>query len=215
MSGAAELLKNLAEAVESKKPDAIAAAKKAILGIELTDPESVMAGYRVGLYVFYQEKNLDDALAIFKVLAGCRVPCEDQANAQITYAICLWAKDKKQQAIFELRKAISGQTAPSASAAAALDYLALFLRDSGAQGQAIALVNEERIKQLEALSKTTVAGDDQAQYVLRLAAAREERRKPGDLERALALYQEISKSKISKTNLTAAQDAIKRLKNKP
>ncbi len=216
MTAPFELLKQFTAAVTAKNTDEIGKLRLQIQALKNTTPEAVSTKYRLALYLLHQEKKLPDAMTILSELSSKGVVCDDLHEARISLALCLWNSDKKNQAIFELRKVLSNQNVASIHTTLALDYLTMFLKETKAPDEAIKKAYTERIKQLAELSATSLDADLEAQLKLRLAAALEERQGPGDNQQAVDIYREVSKltGKITKENLLIAKEALKRLGKK-
>ncbi len=216
MSTATELLSQFGKAVETKNTGEFARIRESILALELDSPENVMAHYRLALYVLHQEKNLNEVMSLLQKICTANIPCAETTQARISYAICLRAKGKLQQAIFELRKVFNETQKNTLVQTMALDYLATFSREANAPADTVAKINDERIAQLTHLATHSTNKDDKAQATIRLAAALEERNQKGDTERARTLFTDVAKhsSDIEKPSRAAAKDAVKRYAQK-
>lgn len=217
MAQPTELLAQFAAAVQNQNDVEANQTKSLILALELTSALAATARYRVGLHVLHHDKKLDEAMAIIKDVAECKIDCPSWYDAQISYALCLWAKDKKQQSIFELRKVLSESGPAGIHKGIALDYLAIFLRENSASAQDIAKVDQERIDVLSQLSHAEKSVADASQIQLRLAAAFEERGQAGDQDKARAILKELQTlaSRLPKSTATAAKEALKRIDPNP
>lgn len=208
-----ELLGEFQKAAEKKDAKKIVIWRDKIREQELTSADDIAALYRVGLHALHEERNVELALDIFKKLAAASVSCEERHQAQISYAVVLWIKNKHQQAIFELRKVLSQAKPKSIHVAIALDYLAIFLRDSKAAQKDIAKTDEQRIEAYEQLAKEAIDVDEKTELTFKLAVVLEERNQKGDIARAHALIRDIAalSSKMSKINEDVTKKVLKKL----
>ncbi len=207
------LLNLFMEGMQKKDEKAAAQYRQEIVQLELDSEAAVIAKYRLGFHTLYQEKKLDEAIAIFKEVAACGIHCDDFFQSQITYAICLWSKGKHELAIFELRKMLSQVKPQTIHEVLGLDYLSIFLRDTNAPQQEITKLNGQRINSLNALLQNEKDVEAQAPLQLELAAALEERGQPGDLEQARQTLQKVinKSSSTNKSIASAAQTALQQL----
>ncbi len=207
------LLNLFTESMQKKDDIAAGQYRQEILQLPLISEAAVIAQYRLGFFTLYQEKNIDEAMAIFKEVAACGIHCDDFFQCQITYAICLWNKGKQAHAIFELRKMLSRVTPKTIHEVLGLDYLSLFMRDTKAPQEEILKLTEQRIDSLNALLQNQSDLDTQSSLKLELAAAIEERAKPNDLEQARQILKSIVdlNTQISKPLVSAAKAALKQL----
>lgn len=120
--------------------------------------------YRLGLSALLRKKDLDAATDLFKRAADKKDP-QWSPMARTSYALTLHAKQKYQQAVFELRKVIGqpGGT-PTAHAATAQVLLCTVLRDAKAKPSEIEKADKERITALDALVKAHGAKDAEGAY---------------------------------------------------
>src|SRR5690606_32617723 len=114
-------------------------------------------------------------------------------EARVSYALCLLNKNKRQQAIFELRKLLPQGVRPSFHTVQALDFLAMLLRDSGAPEADILKVDQQRVAHLEQLAAEAIEPMEKAHFWLRLAAAHIDGGTRQDLELARARLGDVLK----------------------
>src|SRR5688572_21774064 len=132
MADADELLRAIKDAEDKGDPELLDARRAAYLEEAPTGPVAAEMRYRLGLSTLFRKQDVAAAMELFKAAAaekGAPVAPE----ARVSYALCLVAKQKRQQAIFELRKLLPQGCEPSIHTAQALDFLSLLLRESGAQ----------------------------------------------------------------------------------
>ncbi|MDA0712902.1 MAG: hypothetical protein O2897_02830 [bacterium] len=174
MDAALQLLNKFNDSVGQLNTKAALGYQNEILQLQLNSASSITAQYRLGFYLLYKDKKLDEAMNIFKQIAACKIKCEDLYQAIISYAICLWSKNKHVQALFELRKVLSLAPENSMAQVLALDYMSLFLKDSKADTKQITEIDNKRIKALGILIQNEKDLDVQATLKLELAVALEE-----------------------------------------
>jgi hypothetical protein len=165
-----ELLAQIRAAEQAGDPDAVDAAREAFLEIAPQSADVTEVRYRLGLSLLFRKQDVDGALACFKEAAKDKTsPLGPEAR--VSYALCLLNKNKRQQAIFELRKLLPQGAAPSFHTVQALDFLAMLLRDSGAPEADIIKIDQQRTEHLEHLAANTDDPMEKAHFWLRLAAA--------------------------------------------
>src|SRR5690606_5717857 len=125
-------------------PDAVAPAREAYPEIAPACADATEVRYKLGLSLLFRKQDVDGALAMFKEAA------QDKESplgpeARVSYALCLLNKNKRQQAIFELRKLLPQGVKPSFHTVQALDFLAMLLRDSGAAAADIVKIDQQRV----------------------------------------------------------------------
>lgn len=216
MDAALQLLNKFNESVEQLNEKAALGYQKEILQLELNTASAVTAQYRLGFYLLYKDKKLDEAMSIFKQIANCKIKCADLYQAIISYAICLWSKDKHDQAVFELRKVLALVPENTMDQVLALDYLSLFLKDSKADAKQITEIDNKRIKVLGVIIQNENDPDVQATLKLELAVALEERAQMGDSKQAAIVTKKVVDmgAKIDKITLQTAEKLLKEI-NKP
>lgn len=172
--------------------DAADAQRQAFLELAPDGEERVEVQYRLGLSRLFRHHDTDGALEHFKEAAAHKTaPLAPQAR--ISYALALLAKQKRQQAIFELRRLLPAGATPSVHTAQALDFLSLLLRESFAPAADIVRVDAQRLEHLEALAQASDDPAQRAQYTLRLGAAFADGGSAQDLARARACFHEVLK----------------------
>ena len=188
----AEILVALRAAEEAGDLDAIDLHRAAYLEEAPNGPEAAEIQYRLGLSQLFRHQNTDEAMKRFKEAAGAKgAPFAEEAR--ISYALCLLAKQKRQQAIFELRRLLPVGAPPSIHTAQALDFLALLLRESGASAADIARADAQRQEHLQALLAATRDPVEKAHFSLRLGAAYADGGTQMDHARARACFNDVLK----------------------
>ncbi|MCP4504039.1 MAG: hypothetical protein GY822_29290 [Deltaproteobacteria bacterium] len=132
--------------------------------------EATNVRFRLGIATLLVGGSVPEATLFFKDAAADKKSALAK-EARISLAICLNAQKKRQQAIFELKKLLPSGATPSANTASALEYLCMFVRDSGAKQVELEPIEERRREHLRVLAdgeKNTLA---KAQYLRRLATA--------------------------------------------
>jgi len=213
-----QLLNHFTDSIEKNDEKKALEYKNEILNLELNSQSAVTAQYRLGFFILYKEKKLEEAMAIFKNIASSKVRCDDYFQAVITYGICLWSKGDHPLAIFELRKVLSKIPKNTMHEVLAFDYLSLFLKDSKAPADQITEVDEKRITALSALIQTEKDIETQSALRLELAIALQERGKLADLDQARVIIKKVVDiaPKLTKTTASAAQALLKTInKTKP
>lgn len=170
MSRLEELQAALVAAEAEGDLDAIDACRESLLELA---PEGALRGelhYRLGLSLLLRRRALDEAMTHLKAAAEQRTS-PLAGEARISYALCLAAKKKRQQAIFELRRLLPASVRPSSQSARALEYLSILLRESGAPAAEREGVLQQRIAHLEALHEESPTDSARALSGARLAAA--------------------------------------------
>lgn len=207
-----ELLTAIREAEEAGDPDAVDAAREAYLEIAPASAEATEVRYKLGLSRLFRKQDVDGALALFKEAAQDKTsPLGPEAR--VSYALCLLNKNKRQQAIFELRKLLPQGVRPSFHTVQALDFLAMLLRDSGAPEADILKVDQQRVAHLEQLAAEAIEPMEKAHFWLRLAAAHIDGGTRQDLELARARLGDVLKlgPAAGESSLQAARETLKTL----
>lgn len=212
MTDADELLQAIKDAEDKGDPELLDARRAAYLEEVSTGPVAAEMRYRLGLSTLFRKQDVAAAMDLFKQAAaekGAPVAPE----ARVSYALCLVAKQKRQQAIFELRKLLPAGCEPSIHTAQALDFLSLLLRESGAQATDVLAVDVERKKHLELLAVKASDVVEKAHYWLRLAAAHADGGTPSDWALARARYDDVVKlgAAAGESAIQAARAALKTL----
>lgn len=207
-----ELLTAIRAAEEAGDPDAVDAAREAYLEIAPACHEATEVRYKLGLSRLFRKQDVDGALALFKEAA------QDKSSplgpeARVSYALCLLNKNKRQQAIFELRKLLPQGVKPSFHTVQALDFLAMLLRESGAPAGDILKIDQQRVAHLEHLAAETREPMEKAHFWLRLAAAHIDGGTRQDLELARARLGDVLKlgPAAGESSLQAARETLKTL----
>jgi tetratricopeptide (TPR) repeat protein len=203
--------KALEAALAKGDPDAVDDARRAWLEVEGKGPVAADLRYRLGLSRLFRHKDTDGAIELFKEAAAERgAPVAPEAR--VSLALCLSARGKRQQAIFELRKMLPEGVLPSIHTAQALDFLSMLLRDSGAPAKDVIAVDEQRKQHLLALAQGT-AGAEKAHYLLRLGAAFADGGTGPDFANARKRFDEVIKmgALAGDTAVAAARAALKTL----
>ena len=206
-----EALEGVQKAVLAADPEKLDAARRAYLEVDGKGPVAADMRYRLGLSRLFVHRDPDGAIELFKEAASEKgAPIAPEAR--VSLALCLSTRGKRQQAIFELRKMLPEGVTPTVHTAQALDFLAMLLRDSGAQEKDIISVDEQRKKHLLALAMS-LAGGEKAHYLLRLAAAHVDAGTGPELAMARKRYDEVIKMGAAggDSAVQAARQALKML----
>ena len=206
-----EALEGVKQAALAADPEKLDAARWAYLEVDGKGSIAADMRYRLGLSRLFRHRDADGAIELFKEAAGEKgAPIAPEAR--VSLALCLSTRGKRQQAIFELRKMLPEGVAPTAHTAQALDFLAMLLRDSGAQEKDVIAVDEQRKQHLLSLS-LGLAGSEKAHYLLRLAAAHVDAGTGPELAMARKRYDEVTKmgAGAGDSAVQAARQALKTL----
>jgi len=180
----------LAEANEN--PDEVDAARAAYLEVNPQGKDAAEIRYRHGLSRLFRHKDADQALALFRDAASEKgAPCA--ADARVSYALLLLSKNKRQQAIFELKKLVPEGAQPTPQTASALDFLSMMLRDAQAKPEEIAKVEETRRAHIDALVQSSSSPVERAHWLLRLGAAFADGEGTVDMSKAKAAFSDVVK----------------------
>jgi len=212
MTDVEEAARAVATALESGDPDRVDAARLAYLEVDGRGPVAADMRYRLGLTRLFRHRDTDGAIELFKEAAGERgAPVAPEAR--VSLALCLSAKGKRQQAIFELRKMLPEGSPPSIHTAQALDFLSMLLRESGAAAKDIIAVDVQRRTHLRALADATTDGVEKAHYLLRLGAAHHDGGTGVDFASARKVFDEVIKlgAKAGDSAVQAARQAQRQL----
>jgi hypothetical protein len=206
-----EAKKAVDAALAAGDPDRVDEARRAYLDVDGKGPVAADMRYRLGLSRLFRHRDSDGAIELFKEAAGERgAPVAPEAR--VSLALCLSARGKRQQAIFELRKMLPEGAAATIHTAQALDFLSMLLRDSGAQAKDVIAVDEQRKQHLLALA-TGAQGAEKAHYLLRLGAAFADGGTGPDFALARKRFDEVIKmgAAAGDTAVQAARAALRTL----
>lgn len=197
-------------AEEAGDPELLDRARIAYLELDDNGPLAAELRYRLGLGRLFRHQDTSGAIELFKLAASERgTPVA--AEARVSLALCLHAQKKTKQAIFELKKLLPQGVAPSIHTAQALDFLSLFLRDSGAPATEIMACDKDRVEHLGALAAAATDPVEKAHYMLRIGAAYADGGTAQDFALARKKYDEVVKlgAKAGESALQAARQALK------
>lgn len=212
MSDADDLLAAVREAEEQGDPELLDARRRAYLEAEPVGPVAAEMRYRLGLSTLFRKQDVGAAMELFKAAASEKgAPIAPEAR--VSYAMCLVARQKRQQAIFELKKLLPQGCEPSIHTAQALDFLSLLLRESGAPRTEVMALDVERKRHLGELAAKATDVVERAHYLLRLAAAYADGGTAQDYALARARYDEVVKlgAAAGESAIQAARAALKTL----
>lgn len=182
----------IAEAEAAGDLDTLDTHREAYLEVAPHGPKAAEMQYRLGLSRLFRGQDVEAAMALFKEAASTKAaPIASQAR--ISYALCLLSRQKRQQAIFELRRLLPAGVRPTPDSAQALDFLAMMLRESGAVSTDVLTVDTQRIEHLQALVDAAESGAEKAHYLLRLGAAHADQGTQPALARARACFHAVVK----------------------
>ncbi len=207
-----DLLRAIRDAEDKGDPELLDARRRAFLEETTTGPVAAEMRYRLGLSTLFRKQDVFAAMELFKLAANERgAPVSPEAR--VSYALCLVARQKRQQAIFELRKLLPQGCDPSIHTVQALDFLSLLMRESGAQQGDVITVDVERKKHLEVLAARASDVVEKAHYWLRLAAAHADGGTGADYALARARYDDVVKlgAAAGESAIQAARAALKTL----
>jgi tetratricopeptide (TPR) repeat protein len=212
MSSPEELLALIRAAEQEGDPEAVDAAREAYLEVAPAGAEATEERYRLGLARLFRKQDTDGAIECFKEAA------KDKSSplgheARVSLALCLVNKNKRQQAIFELRKMLPQGVTPTFHTVQALDFLAMLLRDSGAAEADVIKVDQQRVEHLENLASNTADPMERAHFWLRLAAAHADAGTAADRALARARLGDVIKlgASAGESSLQAARSSLKEL----
>lgn len=191
--------------------DAIDAARVAYLEAESRGHVAADVRYRLGLSRLFRHKDTDGAIELFKDAANEKgAPIAPEAR--VSLALCLNARGKRQQAIFELKKMLPENAAATAHTAQALDFLSVLLRESKAAHKDIIAVDEQRKLHLKAMASSTSDVAEKGHWLVRLAAAWADGGGGTDFATARKVYDDVIKlGPKAEPALTTAKTALKTL----
>lgn len=169
MSNPEQLLSNFQTAAEE-----VQKAKKAILILSRDSEPAVRVLYRMALYMLHEEHDLEGASQLLSKLAACTVACDARTEAQISFALLLWTRQKYADSIALLNR-VASESSNRSHQALALDYLNTFMCENGSSKPAIAKIDEQRVLVLQELVNQESDKKLKADYQLRLEAAQKER----------------------------------------
>lgn len=149
-------------------------AKKAVLALSRDSEPAIRVLYRMALYLLHEEHDLEAATAILSKLSVCRVDCDARTEAQIGFALQLWATKQYADAITLLNRVVS-ESSNKSYQALALDYLSAFMPEHKSSKPAIAKINKQRILVLQDLVKHESDKKLRSEYQLRLDSALKDR----------------------------------------
>lgn len=213
MPQSSELLSQFAKALESGGTEDLEKATQAIKDLPFETEDHIRAKYRLAVHLYLVQKKLVEGMEIFRDIAKAHIPCEETRLSQINLAMGLWITGHQNQALFELRKVISEEKDASQAKAMALNFLGLFLQELKGRERELETVQNESIDTIEQLIENETNIEDAAHFKLLWATALEDRGRPEDLTKALAVAKEIvdSKAPLPKTTTSLAREALKRL----
>ncbi len=180
-------------ALEDKgDPEALDKARHAYLDADPEGPDAVRVKYQLGMSYLFRLKDTEGAMGWFKAAAQDK-STDIAKEARISYALLLNAKQKRQQAIFELKKLLPAGVEPSIHTANALDFLTLLLRESKAADRDIEKAETQRQEHLIRLVETSSDPAEKAQWLLRLGAAYVDSNGPGESAKAKKAFTDVVK----------------------
>ena len=212
MADAESLLQAIRQAEANEDYESLDSLREEYIACAPGSPEATDARYRLGLSYLFRQKNMERAKTVLKDAASDKNHPIAPA-ARVSYALLLNAQQKRQQAMFELRKLLGAGQPPSVHTASALDFLSLLLRESGAQSADIQKVEEQRRSHLEVLAEQETDPMEKAHWWLRLGTAYADGEEPWEWQKARSYYQDIVKlgAKAGNSAVQAARDAMKTL----
>jgi hypothetical protein len=186
------------------------AAREAYVAADPSGPGAAEQRYRLGLQKLFLQQDKSAAMELFKAAAGEK-GAPVAAEARISLALLLHGSNKRQQAMFELRKMLPQGAAPSIHTAQALDFLSMVMRESGQPQNEIMAVDKQRIDHLGVLAQAAKSPVEKAHYLLRQAAAYADGGTGTDLALARKKYDEVVKlgAAAGDSALSAAKNALK------
>ena len=192
--------------------DAVDAQRTAFLELAPDGAERDDVQFRHALSLLLRHGDVDGALSGFKEIAG-RKGGEISHEARISYALCLAAKKKRQQAIFELRRVVGQGQQISAHSVQALDFLSIFLREAQADAGEIEKVFRLRVEHCRGMVEQAQTPDERGHYLLRLGAAWSDQGGPKAFGEAREVFQQVIKlgQKLPAEMLSAAKEQLRTL----
>jgi hypothetical protein len=213
MTDVADLQRQVAQAESEGDADKAEQLQAEIIDNAPDSAEATEARFRLGLAILFRHKNTEQALAFFKAAAAAKDKTAYAHSARVSQALCLWSLNKRQQAIFELRKLLPKDVQPAGHTAMALDFLSLLLRESHAAAADIVKVDTQRKEHLETLAANANNDEEKSHFMNRLAAAHAEGGNKADQALAKAKYQEVVNlgKKAGAEALAAAKTGLREL----
>jgi hypothetical protein len=206
-----ELLSAVKAAEVAGDPQKLDAARTAYVAADPSGADAAEQRYRLGLTRLFQNDK-PAALELFKAAANERgAPVAPEAR--VSLALLLHGMNKRQQAMFELKKMVPQSAAPTIHTVQALDFLSMVMRDSGQPTGEIMAVDQQRIAHLGALAAATKDPVEKAHYLLRQGAAHADGGTATEFALARKKYDEVVKlgPKAGESALGAARTALKTL----
>jgi hypothetical protein len=205
-----ELLKAVKTAEAAGDPDQLDAARAAYIAADPSGADAAEQRYRLGLTKLFKAQDKNAAIELFKVAAnekGAPIARE----ARVSLALLLHGTNKRQQAMFELKKMLPAGVRPSIHTVQALDFLSMIMRESGQPRAEIMALDQQRIEHLAAMAGAATDPVEKAHYALRQAAAYADGGTAQDNALARKKYDEITKlgPKAGESALAAARSALK------
>lgn len=207
-----DIRESLQAAEREQDLDAADAHRNAFLELAPDGAERDEVQFRHALSLLLRHSDVDGALQAFKEVAGSKGGALSQ-EARVSYAICLAAKKKRQQAIFELRRVIGQGQQITAQSVQALDFLGLFLREAQADSGEIEKVSRLRIEHCRGMAEQAQTPSERGHYLLRLAAALSDQGSTTALAEARATFQQVIRlgKDLPAELLTAAKEQLRTL----
>lgn len=206
-----EALESAVKAAEAAGDgEKLLAAREAYVAADPSGPGAAEQRYRLGLQKLFLQQDKNAAMELFKAAAGEKgAPIAPEAR--ISLALLLHGSNKRQQAMFELRKMLPQGAAPSIHTAQALDFLSMVMRESGQPQNEIMAVDKQRVDHLGVLAQAAKNAVEKAHYLLRQAAAHADGGTGTDLALARKKYDEVVKlgAAAGDSALSAAKNALK------
>jgi hypothetical protein len=213
MSAEDQLLAAVRRAEAGDSPDHVDTARAAYLEVNPQGAESAEVRYRHGLSRLFRHKDADGALVLFRDAAQEKsATCA--GDARVSYALLLLSKNKRQQAIFELKKVVPDNAAATPQTASALDFLTMMLRDAQAKVDEIARYEDMRRAHLKSLVDDATSPSEKAHWLLRLGAAFADGEGTADMTKARNAFSDVVKMGGSAGD-SAVQSAKAALKSLP
>ncbi len=200
-----DLMRDLGRALQADDHSTAASVRETISAGHPGTPQAAEAGFKLGLYRLFKERNLDQAALSFRAAAKAKHPVWSP-QARMALGQILGRQGKVQQAVFELRR-VAGMTPPTVITAQAAGLVVLVLREAGNGAEA----DRARGPQLDILGRLCKNSQGQdlalAQHMLALEHKYDGRR---DLAKPL-LQQALTSGDLPPAQVAQVEQVLKEL----
>lgn len=205
MAQLSDLMRDLERALQAQDHGTAAAVRRTIVEGHEGTAEAAEAGFKLGLFHLFKERNLDAAAEALRGAAKAKHPVWSP-QARISLGQILARQGKVQQAVFELRR-VASLTPPTLVSAQAAGLVVMTLRAAGNSAEA----ERSRGAYVEALIRLVEAPDAQVRALAQLMLA-QEHKYDGRRDMARPLLEKALASKaLPEAEAAQASQALKEL----